>query len=153
MARPNAARALSALEFRFTDPDDAGKYGDGWYVYDEGTWLRMRARDLIELERELGMTMVSIMNMFRDGTVLGDLSAAWLGVRATDPARAGEFDEFNPVTMAIEWRTAEGKDPAGEAPATPAEPDSGSSTPSGPQSTTSGTTGSVALPTLPVVES
>jgi hypothetical protein len=120
MGKPTALRALPRIWFRFTDLEDQGKYGDGWFCYDEGTILRQRAREQIVLETALGMPLVAVMNGFRQDTILGDTAAAWLGVRALDPARAGDFDEFNPITTLIEWS---GDDPVtagkGEAPSEP----------------------------------
>jgi hypothetical protein len=112
MGTPNALRALDPLEFRFTDPADIQRYGDGWFTYNESVYLLMRARDLIGLEGKLGTPMVSVMNGMRASTTLGDTAAAWLGVRAASEDLAGPFDDFNPVTGLIEWRAAEGKAPA-----------------------------------------
>jgi hypothetical protein len=109
MGKPTALRALPRIWFRFTDQEDQGKYGDGWFCYDESTILRQRAREQIALEAVLGMPLVAVMNGFRQDTILGDTAAAWLAVRAIDPARAGDFDEFNPITTLIEWS---GDDPA-----------------------------------------
>lgn len=115
MSKPNAERALDPLEFRFTDPDDAARYGTGWYVYDEARYLRLRARDLIALEGEMNLSMVAVMNGMRASTTLGDTAAAWLAVQSVNPALAGRFDEFNPITNLIEWRDAsEGKEEAPE---------------------------------------
>lgn len=120
MGKPTALRALPRIWFRFTDLEDQGKYGDGWFCYNESTILRQRAREQIALETALGMPLVAMMNGFRQDSILGDTAAAWLAVRAIDPARAGDFDEFNPITTLIEWS---GDDPApvgkGEAPPEP----------------------------------
>lgn len=110
----NALRALDPLEFRFTDPLDVERYGSGWYVYDESYWLRKRARDLIELEGELGTSLTAVMNGMRSSTTLGDTAAAWLSIKKVNPQLAGEFDDFNPITNLIEWRAQE-KAPAAEA--------------------------------------
>jgi hypothetical protein len=120
MGTPNALKALDPLEFRFTDPQDVEQYGGDWFTYDESYWLRLRARDLIEVEGMLGMSMVSIMNGVRASTILGDTAAAWLSIRVKSADLAGEFDKFNPVTGLIEWRAQE-KAPA--AVAAPMEPD------------------------------
>jgi hypothetical protein len=162
MSKPNALRALDPLDFRFTDPEDIEKYGDGWYVYDEGAFLRLRARDLIQLEGFLGLPLVAVMNGMRTSTILGDTAAAWLGVHARDPELAGEFDDFNPVTNLIEWRDAsEGKDQAPEA--TQLEPVPGPPAMLAPDdpdlpmagrfaTTTSAPMDTVVLPVLPVAE-
>lgn len=155
MATPNALRAIGPVWFRFTDPEDQGKYGDGWYRYSEEKILRLHARDLIELETALGIPIVSLMNGFRASTVLGDTAAAWIGVRDTDPARAGDFDEFNPITMMIEWSKAEPEPgPKDEVPGyMPVQEELPLPTPEPSQSTNSGKTDTVALQTLPIVGS
>lgn len=112
-----AEDAMGPVECRFTDPQDVDKYGDNWYRYSEEDLIRKPARELIVLERQLGMPIADVMNGMRMSTVLGDTAAAWLAVRAVDAERAGEFREFNPLTMLILWRDAEvavdeGKDQA-----------------------------------------
>lgn len=154
MARPNALRALPPAWFRFTEPDDKGKYGDRWFVYDEGTVMRQPARALVELERDLGMPLVEAFNGFRNSTVIGELAVSWIGVRMVDPARAGDFDEYSPQIYMVEWSATEPEPaPKGEEPeATPQRPESNSTTKQDSSSTTSEITGTVALPVLPTVE-
>lgn len=142
--KPSALKALGPMWFRFTDPEDQGKYGDGWFKYDEAAWLRKRARELVEVETELGYPLTAVMNGFRQSTVLGDLAVTWLSVRAVDPARAGQFEEFNPITNLLEW-TIEDPEPGPK----DEEATSTTATPSG--NTTSETTDLVVLETMPVV--
>jgi len=147
MGKPNALKALDPLEFRFTDPEDVQKYGDRWFTYDEGKYLRMRARDLIELEGEIGTPMIVVMNGVRNSTTLGDTAAAWLGVRTKDEGLAGSFETFNPITNLIEWRDpSEGKEQAPEV----SEPDLPVVGRFG--NTNSDPTDTVVLPSLPVAE-
>lgn len=113
-----AQEAMGPAEFRFTDPQDIELYGPGWYRYSEGDLIRTPARQLIEIEAELGMPLVDVMNGMRMSTILGDTAAAWLGVREANAALAGPFDEFNPLVMLITWRKAE----SGKAP-DPTEPE------------------------------
>lgn len=138
----DASQALGPVMFRFTDPQDVELYGDRWFRYDESEIIRMRARDLIALEVQMGTAMVNVMNGARAHSTLGDLGAAWLGVRAADPNLAGEFEKFNPVTLAITWANPDEVD-EGKAPEP--ETDSASTTISVPADT-------VTLPTLPIVE-
>jgi hypothetical protein len=113
------SEALGPLEFRFLDPEDQAQFGDRWYRYSEADLIRMRARDLMALEAEMNTPVLGVMNGVRNSTTLGDLAAAWLGVRAVDPALAGPFAEFNPLSLAIDWRSSQ--DPRDVAPA-PVEP-------------------------------
>ena len=154
-----ASEAMPAVEFQFTDPDDVAKYGDGWYRFSERDLIRRRARDLIQLEAELGMPIIDAMNGGRASTALGDLACTWIGVREVDPKLAGPFDEYNPLVMQVTWRKAqevdEGKaedrtEPAGTETATP-EPAAEASprlAESGPAASVP--TDTVALQTLPV---
>jgi hypothetical protein len=149
MSKPNALKALDPLNFRFTDPEDVKKYGDRWYTYDEASILRLRARDLIDLEGEIGTPMVAVMNGMRASTTLGDTAAAWLGVRAMSTDLAGPFDDFNPITNLIEWQDAsEGKEVAPVA--TEPAPDTAIPTAGPYVSTTSAPMDTVILPSLPV---
>ena len=153
MATLNASRALPPVWFRFTDEQDKGKYGDRWYCYDESVIMRTRGRDLVVLENELGMPLLNAMNGFRDSTALGDLAVTWLGVRALDPARAGDFDEYSPMTNMIEWSSSnpepEGK--GDEPEPTPGPPASTSPMPA-PSDSQSQKTATVVLPNLPIAE-
>jgi hypothetical protein len=154
----DASKITRPIEFRFTEPTDVAAYGDGWYRYAEGDLVRKSARELIELEGLLGMPILDVMNGMRMSTILGDTACAWLGVRAVDEKLAGSFDNFNPITLLIEWRPeAAGKAEAGtaeeatpDAPATPEPQDSDYPVlvPSQPQ--TSENTRTVVLPILPI---
>jgi hypothetical protein len=156
----DARKALAAVEFRFGDPADIERFGDRWFRYSESDLIRLPARSLIHLEGQLGMPIVEVMNGMRLSTVLGDTSAAWLGIHAEDPDLAGPFDEFNPITMLITWRKAqsEGKDEARTEPEE-IEPDLPESVADGsPVAGHSQTpalptpTNTVILPTLPIAE-
>lgn len=143
----DASEALGPVMFRFTDEQDVKLYGSRWYRHDESELIRMRARDLIELEAQLGIPVVDVMNGCRMHTTLGDLAASWLGVRAYDPELAGPFEKFNPLTLAISWQNPDDVDPAevDEGKAEGPETDSASPMTSAPADT-------VALPTLPIAE-
>ncbi len=102
----DASEVVGAVEFQFQDPEDQARYGDRWYRYAEEDLIRLPASKLIELESELGMPVVDVMNAMRRHSTLGDLGVAWIGVRAVNPVLAGDFDSFNPMTLAIRWRPA-----------------------------------------------
>lgn len=139
----DASQALGPVMFRFTDPEDVKVYGDRWYRFSEEDLIRMRARDLIQLEQDLGMPVVTVMNGARMHSTIGDLAAAWLGVRAHDPALAGEFEKFNPLTLTITWEHPDDVDEVDEGKAPEPETDSAPPTTSAPMDT-------VTLPTLPI---
>jgi hypothetical protein len=152
VSTPSALKALDPIWFRFTDPEDAGKYGDRWWKYDEGSILRMRAREQIALETEMGMTLVAVMNGFRASSVLGDTAVSWLAVHQVDPARAGDFDDFNPITMMIQWTSSDPEPgPKGDVPAgTPRPEESDSPTADGQPNMISEMPDTVALPVMPI---
>lgn len=156
----NAARAIDPLEVRFTHEEDLGKYGDGWYRYDEMAIMNLPVRELIALEAYLGMPIVDVMNGVRASTTLGDLAGCWLAVHLADPGRAGNFASFEPHVMWLEWRKAE--DPKDEAPTEPGEtttdtlePEAGLYREPEPSQSigTSEIPPTVVLQTMPVVES
>jgi hypothetical protein len=153
--RTSHGKPISDVECRFTDPQDAGKYGDGWFRYSETEIMAMRARELIQIEAEIGAPLVTVMNGFRAMTTLGETAAAWIAVRQVDPARAGEFDQFDPVTLHIEWRKAEGKaEPADAGSPATAEASGSASSPAsnGSPNGISARTESIALPIFPAAE-
>lgn len=154
MGQANAMRALGPVWFRFTNPDDAGKYGDQWFRYNEEEIMRLRARALIELETDLGMPLPVAMNGFRASSVVGDTAAAWIGVRMADPSLAGDFDDFDIASMSIEWSMAEPtRPPKGEVgPESSREPLDLDSQNSSSGNTTSAPTDTVALPSMPAAE-
>jgi hypothetical protein len=143
-------KALGPVEFRFTQPEDIALYGDRWYRYAEADLIRTPARELVALEAALGMPLPDVMNGMRMSTVLGDLAAAWIGVRAYDPKLAGPFNDFNPMALSLTWRAEkvdEGKDPSTDTPSPLAD---GSPQPDLSQPVTSDPTASVALSNMPV---
>lgn len=103
MRATSASKALDPFWLRFTDEGDVVKYGGQWYLYDESALLLAKAREQMAVEAEMGVPLVAVMNGFRQSTVLGDLAVAWLAVRAVDPAKAGDFDEFSPMVFTIQW--------------------------------------------------
>lgn len=107
----NASDALPDLEFRFTHPDDVGKYGDGWISYSERQIMLMPVRQLIQVEDTIDMSIVDMMNGSRNATSAGTLAATWLGLLLEDPAVAGEYASYEVHVHHIDWRAAVPKGP------------------------------------------
>jgi hypothetical protein len=141
------------MEFQFTEPEDVKAYGDRWYSYSEPALIRRPARELLELEAHLGIPLVDVMNSMRVSATIGTLAAAWIGVRDFDPKLAGDFDDFNPLTLTITWRPAvdEGKAESVAEVITPPPPDAGFP-PESSDRETSAPTDIVTLSTSPIVE-
>jgi hypothetical protein len=134
-----ALKALDPIWFRFTDPQDIGKYGEQWMAYDESRLMRLPGRTLLGFEESMDMPLVKVMNEFRKDTTIGDLAVAWLSLAMLDPARAGAWDEFNPIVNLIEWT---GTDPVGKGEGPETAPES--------SSTISAPTDTVVLPNMPI---
>lgn len=94
---------LGPLRVRFTQPEDIAIYGDGWFVYSERDITRKPARELVEIEQQIGVPLIDAMNDLRRSSVFGDLVGAWIAVREHDPKLAGEFEDFSPLIMFAEW--------------------------------------------------
>ena len=93
-------KLLPPLRFRF-HPDDQAEYGDGWTVYDEAALLRIPARDLVEIERQIGMAVLSMMNRARANFTDGNQAAMWVARRLAGDERP--FAEFQPLVLLAEW--------------------------------------------------
>jgi len=113
------ASDLKAWRFRFTEPVDQEKYGDGWFLWDEAAAIRLPARQLIELEGEIGIRMARVIDLARVSATVGDLAAAWLAVRAADPELAGTYADFNPLIAFTDWELAPVEEPETAAPLDP----------------------------------
>lgn len=154
----NVEKAYPPMEYRFTEPADVARYGDRWWTWDEASLIRLPARILIRLEAEIGMPLIDVMNGVRVGSVLGDTAAAWVAVNLVDPQLAGEFDEFDPATLTLQWRKVEpGKADTAEISAAamdmPAPASDGSPEESPAPPTTSAQAATVTLPAWPVAGS
>lgn len=96
------------IEVQFSEEGgDREKYGDRWYRYDEESLVRRPVRELVQLEGMIGSPLVDVMNGVRVRSTFGNLAAAWIAVRATDPDLAGKFEDFQPLIVLAAWRPAE----------------------------------------------
>lgn len=114
---------LLRLEFHFTAPDDVAKYGERWFRYDETEIIKKSARDLINLEAQIGAPLADVLNGVRADSIFGDTCAAWMALRAAGVDVA--FRDFSPAIMLAEWRLVEDEVDAGKAstPETDTSPD------------------------------
>lgn len=110
-------RLLPPVRFRLAE-DDHEQYGSDWYVHDESAVMRIPARDLIEIERQVGMTLLTMLNRSRQDFADGNLGAMWVARRLAGVDET--FDEFTPLVMLAEWERL----PAGDVnpPAQPPSP-------------------------------
>lgn len=101
-----ASEVWGPIEFRFTDPTDVARYGDGWWGWSEADLIRRPARELVLLESFIGIPLLEVMNGVRAGTVMGYLAATWISLHSADPELAGEFKDFDPCVLAVSWQAA-----------------------------------------------
>lgn len=101
---------LYALRFRFRDPEDVAAYGDGWHVWDEPAVVRLRGRELIELEELVDGKLVDIIRGLREEKTLATMQAMWIALHREGHPVA--WDDFNPVVIGPDWE----KVPEPEAP-------------------------------------
>lgn len=141
----NNLEPLPPFWFRFTDKEDAKKYGDDWHKYDESALITLPAQTLIDIEDQLPgrLSIPAAMNYFRRSSVIGDTFAMW--VAFYQEGKKIDFDDFNPQSMQAEWTE---KEPAPKEVAVEKEP---LSEPDGSWNSTSEKTDTVALPNLPIV--
>ena len=109
-------RLLPPLRFRFAE-DDRAQYGSDWYVYDEAALLRIPARELVEIERTIGMGVLTMIGRARANFTDGNLAAMWVARRLAGlrVERGGKqvpepFDEFQPLVLLAEWEKAPADD-------------------------------------------
>ncbi|MEU4589993.1 hypothetical protein [Micromonospora aurantiaca (nom. illeg.)] len=89
------------LRFRF-HPDDHAEYGDAWTTYDEAALVRLPARELADIEREIGMSVRSMIGRSRQGFANADLAQTWVARRLADPD-VRPFAEWNPMVLLVDW--------------------------------------------------
>jgi len=118
------------MEFRFA-PEDREKYGDGWHTYSEMDIISLRGHELIKLESMIGVPMPSLMEAFRQDATYANMACCWIAL-----GRPGEWKDFNPLMMQVEWRIKE--DEPGKSPGPDSVPGGSATVPadSGPFSTT-----------------
>lgn len=119
------------MEFRFA-PEDREKYGDGWHTYSEMAIIGLRGHELIKLESTFGVPMPSLMQAFRLDHTYANMACCWIAL-----GRPGEFRDFDPLIMQVEWRAKEVEEGPGKSQGPDSEPGGSSTVPadSGPFST------------------
>ena len=102
-------RLLPPIRFQFC-ADDRAEYGDGWTVYDESALLRIPARELIDIERQIGMSVLTMLQRARANYTDANLAAMWVsryraGVRVDKGGKQvpEPFAEFQPLVLLADW--------------------------------------------------
>lgn len=92
---------LPPSRFRFTEPEDAAAYGDGWWTWDEAAAVRLPTRKLIELEETVGMPLRLAIQLFHEDLARGALAVMWVALHLG--GHKVEWDDFNPIWLATDW--------------------------------------------------
>lgn len=120
------------MEFRFA-PEDRELYGDGWHTYSEMAIIGLRGQDLIRLESIFGVPIPSLMEAFRQDATYANMACCWIAL-----GQPGQWKDFNPLIMQVEWRSKKAEDEPGKSPGPVSAPGGSATVPadSGPFATT-----------------
>lgn len=113
-------RLLPPLRVRLA-PEDHDRYGADWWPYDEAALLRLPARELVDIEREIGMSLSRVLDRFRGGYTDGNLAALWLARRAAGIDE--DFADFAPLALLAEWERPAADDVDPPAPTSSTSPE------------------------------
>jgi hypothetical protein len=88
--------------WKFTDAEDVAAYGDRWWTWDEPALTRLRARQLIEIERRSACRWSTSS---RSSARWGRRWVRWppCGSRCTWPVTTVAWADFNPFVFATVW--------------------------------------------------
>ena len=81
--------------------DDQAQYGGGWTVYDESALTRLPARELVEIEQQIGMSLLAMLRRHRDGYVDGALAATWVARRLSGVDEP--YADYQPLVLLMDW--------------------------------------------------
>lgn len=101
---------LPPMRFRFTEPDDVAKYGGDWTAYDEAQLLRVPARQLIEIEKTIGMSLAWMINRSHLDYTDATLAAMWVSRRLA--GADDDFATFEPLVLLADWEAVRSGDDA-----------------------------------------
>lgn len=93
-------KLLPPMRFRL-DESDHEQYGADWCVYDEAAMLRVPARELVDIERRIGMPLVQMIERARAGYTDATLAALWVARRLA--GHDEPFADFAPLALLARW--------------------------------------------------
>lgn len=92
---------LTKLRFRFLEEEDIAQYGGDWFVMDEKAITRRPARELIVIEKTIGMSVLHMFLKYRMDDVEGRLAGMWVARKLSGIDE--KYDTFNPLALAVDW--------------------------------------------------
>ena len=121
-------KLLPPMRFRFHE-DDRERYGSDWWVYDEAALVRVPARQLVEIEEQIGMGVRDMLLGVRTNLTLANLASMWVArrlaghlVKRGDQMVAEPFEGFEPLVWLADWEpvpATDDVDPPASASSTP----------------------------------
>lgn len=108
--------AYVPTRWKFTAADDVAAYGDRWWTFDPAALVALKARELIQIEETVGMTIVEMLEKLDDRATVGQLAAVWVSMRMAGHPVA--WEEFDPTVYLTVWEAVPAPLDSGEAPET-----------------------------------
>lgn len=112
---------LPPTRFRFCE-EDREKYGDQWFEYNEAAIARLPVGEMVDIEREVGMSLPLVFHRVRGAYADGNLAATWVARRVAGVVEP--FADYAPLVFLAEWDRAPAGDvdpPEGSASSSPEE--------------------------------
>lgn len=93
-------RLLPPVRFRFCE-DDRERYGSDWTVYDESALVRVPAGELAEMERQIGMSIPTMLARSRAGYTDATRASTWVARRLDGISEP--YEAYEPLVLLMEW--------------------------------------------------
>ncbi len=93
-------RQLPAMRFVLCEQDQE-KYGKEDWVYDESAITHLSIGELVKIEKEIGMSIKSVMYRLRQDYVDASLAATWIARRMGGITE--RFADWTPLVSLISW--------------------------------------------------
>ncbi|WP_330438821.1 hypothetical protein OHB44_28020 [Micromonospora sp. NBC_00821] len=100
-------KLLPPMRFRFHE-DDHERYGSDWWVYDEAALVRVPARQLVEIEQQIGMGVRDMCLGVRTNLTFANLASMWVVRKLAGVDE--DFASFEPLVWLADWEPAPATD-------------------------------------------
>lgn len=106
--------AYVPMRWKFTAKDDVEAYGERWWVFDPAALVRLKARELMQIEETIGMPIVVMLEKLDARTTLGQLAAVWVSMRMA--GHSVEWASFDPTVYLTVWEEVPAEAPLDSGP-------------------------------------